>query len=63
MGENCGSYNTVRCGNEEIPSDAVPVRAEEFMEYIRGRVDERDEDEERAHHQAADDDHHDSDSG
>ena len=35
MKENCGSYNTVRCGNEEIPQDAVPVRAQEFLEYLQ----------------------------
>ena len=44
MGENCGSYNTVRCGHEEIPSDAVPVRTEEFMTYIQERRQQRDQD-------------------
>ena len=34
---NCKSYNTVRNGNEEIPQDAVPVHAEEFMAYIQER--------------------------
>ena len=42
--ESCGSYNTVRCGNEEIPQDAVPVRAQEYMEYLQQRRDQVDED-------------------
>lgn len=54
MRENCGSYNTVRCGKEEIPNDAVPVRAAEFMEYIRQRTGDEDQEneliEERGHH-------------
>lgn len=48
MVENCGSYNTVRSGTEEIPQDAVPVRSEEFMEYIRQRGEQR---EQREHSQ------------
>ena len=36
MGDGCGSYNTVRCGKEEIPQDAVPIRAAEFMQYVQG---------------------------
>ena len=27
----CGAYNTVRIGDEEIPPDAVPVRAQEYL--------------------------------
>ena len=42
MGADCGSYNTVRCGQEEIPEDAVPVRAQEFMEFVRQRREARD---------------------
>ncbi len=44
MNESCGSYNTVRCGNEEIPEDAVPVRAEEYMEYLQQGRQQHDDD-------------------
>lgn len=43
MGENCGSYNTVRCGQEEVPSDAVPINTEGFMAYIQERANEAEE--------------------
>jgi len=46
MAEDCGSYNTVRCGEEEIPADAVPVRAQEFMEYLRQRQQQEEQEEE-----------------
>jgi hypothetical protein len=56
MGEDCGSYNTVRCGNEEIPEDAMPVRAAEFMQYVQQQRQQRqDEDgeEENSDHEYA----------
>lgn len=44
----CGSYNTVRCGNEEIPEDAVPVRTQEFQQFIqRGRNEPNEDDHEQ----------------
>ena len=37
----CGGYNTVRIGDEEIPPDAVPVRAREYQRLQRERERER----------------------
>ena len=39
----CGAYNTVRCGNEEIPVDAVPVRAQEFIQHLEERRQQQQE--------------------
>jgi len=37
----CGGYNTVRIGDEEIPPDAVPVRAREYQRLQREREHQR----------------------
>lgn len=45
----CGSYNTVRCGNEEIPEDAVPINFNEYMAHVqesREQVEHDDDNEE-----------------
>ncbi len=39
----CGAYNTVRTGEEEIPPDAMPPRARELRERHQRRQQEQDQ--------------------
>ena len=61
MGDGCGSYNTVRCGKEEIPQDAVPIRAAEFMQYVQGLRENNGRQEEGGPDDGGGSDHSDSD--
>lgn len=55
MGDSCGSYNTVRCGNEEIPEDVFPVRREEFMQFVQQRNQNQQDREDQDSHDQDDD--------